>query len=148
MKPRVGFLGVGWIGRHRMQAMLDTGKVDAAAVCDPSPTCQAEAIKIAAAARPVPSLEAMLELGIDGVAIATPSALHARQAIRVFDAGKAVFCRKPLGRTAREVNAVSMQAVPPIGCWVSIFHTATQRACNGSPSWCAPAPLAACSPST
>jgi len=26
-KPRVGFLGVGWIGRHRMEAMLATGGI-------------------------------------------------------------------------------------------------------------------------
>ena len=28
--PRVGFLGLGWIGRHRMQALLATGAVNAA----------------------------------------------------------------------------------------------------------------------
>jgi predicted dehydrogenase len=33
---RVGFLGVGWIGRHRMEAMLATGAIEAAAFADPS----------------------------------------------------------------------------------------------------------------
>ena len=28
-RPRLGFLGVGWIGRHRMEAMLATGLVEA-----------------------------------------------------------------------------------------------------------------------
>ena len=43
---------------------------------------------------------------LDGVVIATPSALHAEQCIRCFDAGAAVFCQKPLARTAGEVEAV------------------------------------------
>ena len=34
--------------------------------------------------------------------IATPNALHAEQCIRSLDAGKAVFCQKPLGRTAED----------------------------------------------
>lgn len=54
----------------------------------------------------VPSLEAMLGLDIDGVVIATPSALHAAQSIRALEAGKAVFCQKPLGRTAAETRSV------------------------------------------
>ena len=60
-KPRVGFLGTGWIGRHRMAAMLATGAVEAAAVCDPSPDGVAEARALAPDAAVVPSLEAMLE---------------------------------------------------------------------------------------
>jgi len=104
--PRVGFLGVGWIGRHRMQAMLDAGGIDAVAIADPSPDMAAEAARLAPGARAVASLEAMLDLGLDGVVIATPSALHAEQSIQALQAGAAVFCQKPLGRTATEAEAV------------------------------------------
>jgi predicted dehydrogenase len=34
---RLGFLGTGWIGRNRMEAMLGTGACVAAAICDPNP---------------------------------------------------------------------------------------------------------------
>ena len=105
-KPRVGFLGVGWIGRHRMAAMLDTGAIEAVAICDPSQDCAAEAAKLAPSAGLSPSLEAMLDLALDGVVIATPSALHAEQSIRALELGAAVFCQKPLGRTAAEARAV------------------------------------------
>jgi predicted dehydrogenase len=105
MKPRVGFLGTGWIGRHRMEAMLATGVVEAAAICDASPECASEALRLAPDAQRVDSLDAMLGLGLDGVVIATPSALHAEQSIRALEAGAAVFCQKPLGRTATEVRA-------------------------------------------
>ena len=105
-KPRIGFLGTGWIGRHRMAAMVDTGAIEAVAVADPSAGMVAEAVKLAPAAQVVPDLDALLALGLDGVVIATPSALHAAQSIAALDAGVAVFCQKPLGRDAAEAARV------------------------------------------
>ena len=131
MKPRVGFLGAGWIGRHRMAAMLATGAVEAAAVCDPSPKGVAEAATLAPGAEQVGSLDEMLELGLDGVVIATPSALHAAQSIQALEAGCAVFCQKPLGRNAAEVRRVieaARSADRLLGVDLSYRHTAATRA--------------------
>jgi predicted dehydrogenase len=105
-RPRVGFLGVGWIGRHRMEAMLATGAIEAAAIADPSEEMAEAAAGLAPAAERVDDLEALLGLGLDGLVVATPSALHAEQAIAALQRGVAVFCQKPLGRTAGEVRAV------------------------------------------
>jgi predicted dehydrogenase len=105
-RPRVGFLGVGWIGRHRLQGILDTGAVDVAAIADPSPEMAQEAGRLAPDAQLVSTLDAILDLEVDGVVIATPSAMHADQSIRALERGAAVFCQKPLGRTAAEVQAV------------------------------------------
>lgn len=105
-RPRIGFVGVGWIGRHRMEAILATGAVDAAAIADPSSECLAAAMALAPHAEVVADLKEMLSLGLDGIVIATPSALHAAQSIAALEAGAAVFCQKPLGRTAAEVRAV------------------------------------------
>jgi predicted dehydrogenase len=105
-RPRVGFLGVGWIGRHRMQAILETGAVEAAAIADASSETAAEAGKLAPQAKLVATLDDLLALGLDGVAIATPSAMHAEQSIRALERAAAVFCQKPLGRTVAEVQAV------------------------------------------
>lgn len=104
--PRIGFLGVGWIGRNRMQAMLETGAVEAAGIADPSEQMAAEAAQLAPDAKLVSSLDELLDLGLNGIAIATPSALHPEQAIRALEAGVSVFCQKPLGRTVDEVRAV------------------------------------------
>jgi predicted dehydrogenase len=105
-KPRLGFLGVGWIGRHRMQAMVGTGAIEVAAIADPSTEMAIEALKLAPGASQVRNLAELLDEGVDGVVIATPSALHAEQSIEALDRGVAVFCQKPLGRTADEVRAV------------------------------------------
>ena len=105
-KPRIGFLGTGWIGRHRMAAMLADGRVEAVAIADPSPDMAAEAQELAPAAALVSTLDEMLALAPDGVVIATPSALHAAQSIQALRAGAAVFCQKPLGRSGDEAAAV------------------------------------------
>src|SRR5215218_961419 len=105
-RPRLGFRGVGWSGRNRMQAILGTGAIDVAAIADPSPDMAAEAGKLAPAAQLVSTLDAILDLEVDGVVIATPSAMHADQSIRALERGVAVFCQKPLGRNVAEVQAV------------------------------------------
>ena len=105
-KPRLGFLGVGWIGRHRMEAMLATGDVEAAAISDPSPEMVVAAQALAPGAVAVGSLEEMLALSLDGIVIASPSALHADQSVQALEAGAAVFCQKPLGRDAAEAARV------------------------------------------
>lgn len=130
MKRRLGFLGTGWIGRHRMEAMLATDAVEAVAVCDPTPECAAEAARLAPDAHRVASLDEMLDLDLDGVVIATPSALHAAQSIQALDAGKAVFCQKPLGRTATEARAVvdaARAADRLLGVDLSYRHTTAMR---------------------
>jgi predicted dehydrogenase len=104
--PRLGFLGVGWIGRHRMEAISDTGVAEVAAVSDPSPEMVAAAKEAAPGARVAGGLDELLEMGLDGIVIATPSALHAEQSVRALEAGAAVFCQKPLGRDAAEARRV------------------------------------------
>ncbi|PTM96149.1 Gfo/Idh/MocA family protein [Mycoplana dimorpha] len=103
---RLGFAGVGWIGRHRMKAMLETGLAEAVALCDPAPAMLEEALAIAPLATVVPTYGSMLEHGLDGIVIATPSALHAEQAIAALDTGHAVFCQKPLARSREETRPV------------------------------------------
>lgn len=105
-KPRLGFLGVGWIGRHRMKKMMETGVVEAAAIADPSAEMRAEAVTLAPDAAVVDTVEELLAQDLDGVVIATPSAQHAEQSVAALERGMAVFCQKPLGRTAAEVSAV------------------------------------------
>jgi predicted dehydrogenase len=109
-RPRLGFLGVGWIGRNRMEAIARSGAAEIAAVADPVEAAAREASRLAAGCEVVPSLDALLAMPLDGLVIATPSALHADQAVRALERGLAVFCQKPLGRTADEVRRVVVAA--------------------------------------
>nr|WP_064249708.1 Gfo/Idh/MocA family oxidoreductase [Rhizobium leguminosarum]OAP90310.1 oxidoreductase [Rhizobium leguminosarum] len=107
VKPvRLGFLGIGWIGRNRMEAILRTRMAEAVAIADPSEEMITEALRLAPDAEIVGGLDALLSLDLDGVVIATPSAQHAEQSIRALQADVAVFCQKPLGRSGAEAEAV------------------------------------------
>jgi predicted dehydrogenase len=104
--PRLGFLGTGWIGRHRLEAIAASGAAEVAAIADPAPANAAAARALAPGAIELRSLDELLEAGLDGLVIATPSALHAEQSVAALEAGLAVFCQKPLGRTAEETARV------------------------------------------
>jgi predicted dehydrogenase len=105
-RPRLGFLGLGWIGRHRLNAIVESGEAEIVAVADEVPSLATEAASIARGARVVTTLDELLALDLDGIVIATPSALHASQSMAALERGVAVFCQKPLGRSARETAAV------------------------------------------
>ncbi|CAN5153920.1 Gfo/Idh/MocA family oxidoreductase [soil metagenome] len=105
-RPRLAFLGVGWIGRHRLQAVAESGVAEIVAIADPDAAAAAAASDVAPDAAPCENLEALLATEPDGVVIATPNALHAGQALRALAAGAAVFCQKPLGRSAAETRGV------------------------------------------
>ncbi len=109
-RPRVGFLGVGWIGRHRLQSILDSGAVEIAALADFDTAAANEIAGQISGAVVAPSLDALLEMQLDGLVIATPTALHAEQAIAALEKNTAVFCQKPLGRSADETARVIQAA--------------------------------------
>ena len=100
-RPQIGFLGVGWIGQKRLEAIAASGVAEVAALADP-------AVEGALA-----SLDELMEAELDGVVIATPSAMHAEQAVAALERGMAVFCQKPLAldaATAAQVVAAARAA--------------------------------------
>lgn len=105
-RPRLGFLGLGWIGRHRLQALVASDAGEVVALADPVPECLAEARTIAPSAEVLPSFDHMLDRDLDGVVIATPSALHAQQTLAALNRSMAVFCQKPLASSAQATRRV------------------------------------------
>jgi predicted dehydrogenase len=103
----LGFIGVGWIGRNRMEVLLKEGNINNVIIAEPYEQNANEALQVAEGSILVDSPEEIYNNeDIDGVVIATPSALHAAQSLEALQSGKAVFCQKPLGRTAKEVKQV------------------------------------------
>lgn len=89
-----------------MEAIAREGVVEIAAIADPFDDLVHAAHAYAPDASTSENLEGLLCENLDGVVIATPNALHAEQSIRALEAGLAVFCQKPLGRTAEETRRV------------------------------------------
>jgi predicted dehydrogenase len=128
--PRLGFLGLGWIGRARLQTLAASGAARISAISDISPE-RLHTDADTADAVCCDSFDDLLEQELDGVVIATPSALHAEQARRALERGLAVFCQKPLARTAAEARAVieaARNADRLLGIDLSYRYTAGMRA--------------------
>lgn len=128
--PRLGFLGLGWIGQHRMRALLEAKGCEVAAIADPSGEMRQKAAALVPGATAVATLDDLLQHELDGVVIATPSALHAQQAMQALQRGMAVFCQKPLARTATETQAMvtaAQQANRLLGCDFSYRHTEAMK---------------------
>lgn len=128
IEPRLGFLGLGWIGRQRMEAIAGSSCAEIVAMADPCKAALEEAASVAPEAVQAATLDELfgLDLALDGVVIATPSAMHADQAVAALGAGCAVFCQKPLARTAseaRRVVAAARRADRLLGVDYSYRHT-------------------------
>ncbi len=105
-KPRLGFVGLGWIGRNRLASVVEAGVAEIAAIQDVQPGAIDEARKLSADAIQFSEFEELLREDLDGVVIATPNCFHAEQSIAALERGIAVFCQKPVGRNTREVRMI------------------------------------------
>ena len=105
-RPRIGFLGVGWIGRKRLLALRDDGAVTLAGIADTTAATATAVALESGCDTVVDSLDQLLDLDLDGLVISTPSAMHAEQSEYALERGVAVFCQKPLARTLPETERI------------------------------------------
>src|SRR3954447_10752198 len=85
-RPRLGFLGVGWIGQHRLKSIAEARRAEILGLADLNPGVVAAATLETPGADVRETLEELLRMDIDGLVIATPTALHAAQAIAALAA--------------------------------------------------------------
>lgn len=107
-RPRVGFAGLGWIGKSRMEAIARTGLVEISAIADPDP--KSLALCDYQNCSKYNGIEAMLQQDLDAVVIATPTGLHKAHTLAALNRGMAVFCQKPLGLCAADVRQMTETA--------------------------------------
>lgn len=104
-RPRIGFIGLGWIGRKRLDA-LDPATIEVAALAESDSTRLQSAAEAHPDAIAVSAVEAIFDADLDGIVIATPNGLHAQQAIACLQRGIPVFCQKPLATHLADVERV------------------------------------------
>ena len=122
---RVGFIGVGGRCQSHLQQVLDMTKdgrkVQAVAVCDVFNRHRDEAaakldraneqMGIKDKVKKFSDYRKLLEdKDIDVICIATPDHWHAKMTIDGFEAGKDVYCEKPMTHTIEEAHAVVASA--------------------------------------
>jgi predicted dehydrogenase len=97
MAHRIGIIGLGIMGRRMAERVHQHPDFTLAAIWDPDPAAIAAVRREHPDAATAASADALVRRDdIDCVYIASPPANHAEHAHRAFDAGKAVFCEKPL----------------------------------------------------
>src|ERR1022692_1907900 len=106
---RTAMIGIGHRGTTLLGQVLKQEKVRITAMCDIDPQARDKALSTAArfSSRSYTEYRQVLDLSdVDAVIVATPCYLHAEIAAACLDAGKYVYCEKPLGITPEQVDMV------------------------------------------
>lgn len=106
-KPTLAFCGVGWMGKMRLKAVLESDLAKVLVIADPSAVCRIEALELAQQAELYDNWEETVNHpAVDGVVISTPNFLHKAQTVAALEKGKNVFCQYPPGCSAAEVEVM------------------------------------------
>ena len=106
-KINLGLIGCGGRGRGDMNTFIKTDQVNVTAVCDVYAARVDQARTRAANAKGFSDHRKLLELKeVDAALIATPDHWHATIAIDALNAGKDVYCEKPLTLKIEEGPAI------------------------------------------
>ena len=104
-RVRIGLIGTGNRGCQVLSAFLKHADVEVSALCDVSRSTvdAANAKHLAGKAEVYGDFRKIVDRkDIDAVIIATPDHWHAIQTITACNAGKDVYCEKPLSKTIHE----------------------------------------------
>ncbi|RMD88725.1 MAG: gfo/Idh/MocA family oxidoreductase [Alphaproteobacteria bacterium] len=119
-KFTVVIAGFGWWGRHFAERLKDHPAIRVAGVVEPV-EANHEAIR-ALGLTPMRALsEALGREDVEGVILATPNTLHEEQVIACAEAGKHVYCEKPLTLTAASARRAA-EACQAAGVQLAIGH--------------------------
>jgi predicted dehydrogenase len=117
-----------------MLSLAAGGVADVVGAADPDPGAREAVAGALEHVEVMADLESLLGLDLDGIVIATPSALHASQAIAALQHGVAVYCQKPLARSRSEtadVLAAARRADRLVGVDLCYRHTDAAAAVRG-----------------
>ena len=135
---RVAVVGLGRMGRFYAQTIASLGPdIQLAAVADPDPVARAAVKSELSPGLGVPIATAepgdiFGRADIDAVIIATPTSTHAELVVAAAQAGKAIFCEKPLALSLEQTHA-ALAAVEHAGVLLQVgfmrrFDPAYQQA--------------------
>ena len=100
----MGVVGLGRLGRTHAQNILETARARLVAVCDTQPDL-ARSVAADLGCACYSDIRRMLEnREIDAVLIVTPTALHGEPVTAAAEAGKPIFCEKPLAGSLDETR--------------------------------------------
>jgi predicted dehydrogenase len=93
-EPRIGVVGLGFMGRNHARVLARLDGIDFVGGADP-----AGDVHRALGGHPLyPSLEDLIDAGVDGVVLATPAEEHEKCSIKLAEAGVHTLVEKPVAR--------------------------------------------------
>ena len=117
---KAGIAGLGWWGRTILGTMRDSQPLRIVAATDPAPAAAAFAAE--AGLHLAANYAALLDdPAIQAVILCTPHTLHARQIVQAAEAGKHVFCEKPLCLTRADATT-AIAACARAGVVLGVGH--------------------------
>jgi predicted dehydrogenase len=119
---RVGVIGCGYWGPNLIRNFAGCPLTELAAACDASPRRLEAVGRTNPHLRLVGSVDELLELPLDAVAIATPVSTHYPLAKRCLEAGLHVLVEKPLAANVREANSL-VDLASRLGRALMVDHT-------------------------
>lgn len=135
---RVAYIGVGNRGSYTMGHTMNVEGVEIAAICDINP----EALKKGGAAaeakgnkpRLYEDYRKMIEemKDVDAIVIATPTKAHLPMTLAALEAGKHVYCEKPMGFDERECDVIEKAARSAKGIYQCGFQLRHHPARNAA----------------
>ena len=116
----VAIAGFGWWGQHFAKRLADHPFIRIAGIVEPFEGNHAAIRELGLTI--YDDLARVVELDeVDAVVLATPNLLHEEQVILCAEAGKHVFCEKPLGLTAASARR-SVEACRKAGVQLGVGH--------------------------
>ncbi|QOJ01528.1 MAG: Gfo/Idh/MocA family oxidoreductase [Phycisphaeraceae bacterium] len=107
-RVRIGVIGTGGMGTVHLRSLVGRAtaeNIEVVRVCDVYRRRLNNAVKVIGASESAGSIEherVLDDKGVDAVLIATPDHWHTRIANQAMEAGKDVYCEKPLSLTAEQ----------------------------------------------
>jgi predicted dehydrogenase len=121
-KLRIGVIGAGYWGPNLIRNFNACPLTEVAAVCDMNPARLESVGRLNRDMKLVGTVDELLAVGVDAVAIATPVSTHFSIAAQCLEAGKHVMVEKPLAATASEAQAL-VQIASRVGRVLMVDHT-------------------------
>lgn len=107
---KMGLIGCGNRSKHLLNALNNVSEIEVAALCDIVPhkmEQRSKLIKNGPKPKFVNSLDELLKLKeLDFICVVTPNDTHRDVVIACLEAGKHVFCEKPMAMTVAECNDI------------------------------------------
>src|SRR4051812_16168071 len=104
---KIAQIGAGRMGSVHLNNAAAHPGLDLAIVVDPRP--DVEQVAAAVGARPARLEDVLADASVTGVIVASSTDAHLDHVLAALEAGKAVFCEKPLDLDARRLRAFEAQ---------------------------------------